>query len=122
MAVNWRQFRNLDVIGSINHHELIMGEAWENVLGYFSYAIRQNTGMKEMRVTFNLEVKAEIDSFDTQKREVFIEMMTRAARELYTKATLLSGTVSPKFNATVEDSKHGMEQIDLFKENGRKKS
>ena len=106
------------MIGSLNHHEEEYGLAWENTYVYFSYAIRRlpytTSGEDHMRVTFNLEVKAEIDSFDNEKRKVFIEMMTRAAKELYTKATLLSGNVSPKIEASVEDSKHGIEEIDLF--------
>jgi hypothetical protein len=112
MSVNWNQ---------LSHHEEEYGHAWEGIYGYFSYAIRPNLERDKMRVTFNLEVKAEIDSFDAEKRQVFIEVMTRAARELYTKATLLSGNVSPKIDATVEDREHGVQQVDLFKENGRKK-
>jgi hypothetical protein len=121
MAVNWTQFRNLDVIGSMAYGDQEYGDAWENAHVYFSYAIRDGLRSNKVRVTFNLEVKAEIDSFDSEKRKVFIEMMTRAARELYTKATLLSGNTSPVISATVEDNRNGVEEVDLFRENGRKK-
>ena len=69
----------------------------------------------KMRVTFTMEVKAEIPTFDQKQREVFIRLMTEAAKKLYTQATLLSGNVSPDINVTVGDSS-GKKQIDLFGE------
>lgn len=69
---------------------------------------------KRMRVTFNLEIKAEIPSFDTKQREVFVKLMTDAAKKLYTQATLLSGTVSPDIKVTVGEGGNNRE-IELFK-------
>lgn len=69
---------------------------------------------KRMRVVFNLEIKAEIPSYDTKQREVFVRMMTEAAKRLYTQSALLSANVSPEMNVTVEDSS-GREGIELFK-------
>lgn len=68
-----------------------------------------------MRVTFTLEIKAEIDSFDTKQREVFVKLMTQAAKGLHTKAVMLSQKVSPNMKVLVGDSS-GTEAIDLFVE------
>lgn len=69
---------------------------------------------KRMRVVFNLEIKAEIPSYDTKQREVFVRLMTEAAKRLYTQAALMSGAVSPDMNVTV-DSGGKREDIELFK-------
>lgn len=68
---------------------------------------------KTMRVVFNLEIKAEIDSFDTKQREVFIRLMTEAAKQLHTKAVLLSQKVSPNMKLTVADT-GGNKSINVF--------
>jgi hypothetical protein len=71
-----------------------------------------------MRVVFNLEVRAEIDSFDHKQRDIFIKLMTDAAKRLHTQAVLLSHQVSPDMVVTVQDH-GGRETIRVF--NGEKK-
>ena len=66
-----------------------------------------------MRVTFNLEVKAEIPSFDAKQKDVFIKLMTDAAKKMYAQATLLSGNVSPDIKVSVGDSS-GTQVVPLF--------
>lgn len=57
-----------------------------------------------MRVVFNLELKAELDSFDTKQREVLVRLMSEAAKRLHTQAVLLSQKISPNMKLTVTDS------------------
>ena len=69
-----------------------------------------------MRVTVNLELKAEMDSFDLKQRKVLIKLMTEAARQIHTRAVLLSQQVSPKMKLTVSDLRGGTEVVTVFAE------
>lgn len=89
----------------------------------YSYSTSQewlnpNVRGMRMRVIFNIEIKAEIDSLDTRQKKVFIRLMSDAAKSLYCKSVLLSNKISPKISATVEDTQHGRVAIDLFAEQG----
>lgn len=70
---------------------------------------------KAMRVTFTIEIKAEIESYDLAKREVFVKMMTDAAKNLHTKAVMLSDKVSPNMKVLVGDNS-GIQTINLMGE------
>ena len=67
----------------------------------------------KMRVTFNLEIKAEIPSYDTKQREVFVKLMTQAAKRLYTQSALMSTIVSPDMKVTVGEGGK-IKEITLF--------
>jgi hypothetical protein len=75
--------------------------------------LNMKTKGNKMRVVFDLEIKAEIDSYDLKQREVFVRLMSEAAKQLHTKAVLLSQHVSPNMKVTVSDTS-GIKTINIF--------
>lgn len=70
-----------------------------------------------MRVTFNIEMKADLTMGDHKRRLVFEELMLKTAKTLYAQSSLLSGLVKPEFLVYVEDDT-GVKELGVF--GGRK--
>lgn len=83
---------------------------------YLSHSLNKSVKGSKMRITFTMEVKTEIESFDIKKRQVITRLMNEAARRLHTQITMLSDNVSPKIKVTATNPNGVQEGVQLFDE------
>jgi hypothetical protein len=64
-----------------------------------------------MRVVFTIEIKTDIPSHDTERREAMIELLARAARTLRTQCSMVSKGIPPTLKLITNDSENGEQEL-----------
>jgi hypothetical protein len=67
-----------------------------------------------MRTVFTIEVATDVGIDDDKRRAAFVGLMKKASKTLFAQTAMLSDRPNIDISVQVEDSIHGVQEVDLF--------